>query len=386
MSARMKIRSAGVMLTLAATVSLAAFRPRDTPEEEFVAIVRAWVTMGLPSDWPQLEALPGVRWAPLPPKSLDNCAPDGGCFERHGVTNIGGRTVAVIATGARTMVFNIYFRNGGAPFGEAAILNALKAASLTTTLARCPGRDGTGSSNWYRLGGGNVSPSFLSVQPATARRNNEGFVLSAGTDLPKLQPNQLALYSEHCAAGAVQQPVATTKPHEQVAQTVVALLVPTRGAVSYDWKSLTALPIGINWDAAGAKRVDLSYRNDRNPFSLSGSVTLAGRSYSALASGTQTQVAVIYLDESQLHPRGEHMLGVVYQKGIAVQLRRCGPVYTESTNNWYALTSANTRPAMIRQSLRYDGNQVQDAYELRLDGSLPVRDPRDRDPGVNGCR
>ena len=302
------------------------------------------------------------------------------------MTNIGGRTVAVIATGARTMVFNIYFRNGGAPFGEAAILNALKAASLTTTLARCPVRGGTGSSNWYRLGGGNVSPSFLSVQPATARRNNEGFVLSAGADLPKLQPNQLALYSEHCAAGAVQQPVATTKPHEQVAQTVVALLVPTRGAVSYDWKSLTALPIGINWDAAGAKRVDLSYRNDRNPFSLSGSVTLAGRSYSALASGTQTQVTVIYLDESQLHPRGEHMLGVVYQKGIAVQLRRCGPVYTESTNNWYALTSANTRPAMIRQSLRYDGNQVQDAYELRLDGSLPVRDPRDRDPGVNGCR
>ena len=71
---------------------------------------------------------------------------------------------------------------------------------------------------------------------------------------------------------------------------------------------------------------------------------------------------------------------------IAVQLTRCGPVYTESTNNWYALTSAGTRPAMIRQSLRYDGNQVQDTYELRLDGSLPTRDPRDRDPSVNGCR
>ena len=318
----MKIRSDGVMLAFTTIVSLAAFRPRDTPEEEFGAIVRAWVTMGLPSDWAQLEALPNVRWASLPPKSLDNCAPDGG----------------------------------------------------------------TGSSNWYRLGGGNVSPSFLSVQPATARRNNEGFVLSSGADLPKLHPNQLALYSEQCAAGAVQQPVSTTRPHEQIAQTVVALLVPTSGAVSYDWKSLAALPIGISWDAAGAKRVDLSYRNDRNPYSLSGSVTLASRSFSALASGTQTQVKVIYLDESQLHPRGEHMLGVVYQKGIAVQLRRCGPVYTESTNNWYALTSANTRPAMIRQSLRYDGNQVQDAYELRLDGSLPVRDPRDRDPGVNGCR
>jgi hypothetical protein len=41
---------------------------------------------------------------------------------------------------------------------------------------------------------------------------------------------------------------------------------------------------------------------------------------------------------------------------------------------------------MLRQSLRLDGNQIQDAYELRLDGSLAKRDPRDRDPGVNGCR
>jgi hypothetical protein len=40
---------------------------------------------------------------------------------------------------------------------------------------------------------------------------------------------------------------------------------------------------------------------------------------------------------------------------------------------------------MVLQSIRYDGTQVQDAYELRLDGSLPARDSRDRDPGVNGC-
>jgi hypothetical protein len=60
-------------------------------------------------------------------------------------------------------------------------------------------------------------------------------------------------------------------------------------------------------------------------------------------------------------------------------------VYTESTNNWYSLTSAKTRPAMIRQSIHYDGNQVGDTYELRLDGTLPTRDARDRNPGTNGC-
>jgi len=30
--------------------------------------------------------------------------------------------------------------------------------------------------------------------------------------------------------------------------------------------------------------------------------------------------------------------------------------------------------------------QVRDTYQLRLDNTLPKRDPRDRDPGVGGCR
>jgi hypothetical protein len=73
-------------------------------------------------------------------------------------------------------------------------------------------------------------------------------------------------------------------------------------------------------------------------------------------------------------------------KGLDVGPTRCGPVYTASINNWYSVKSANSKPVMLRQSLRLDGNQIQDAYELRLDGSLPKRDARDRDPGVNGCK
>jgi hypothetical protein len=41
---------------------------------------------------------------------------------------------------------------------------------------------------------------------------------------------------------------------------------------------------------------------------------------------------------------------------------------------------------MLRQSLRLDGNQIQDTYELRFDNTPPKRDPRDRDPGVSGCK
>ena len=363
----------------------AAWRAPVAPADELAAIVKVFVGLPQPTDWSGLEQLPGVRWAPLPPASLANCAPDGGCFARQGRVSVGGRTMAVMATGARTMAMNVYFRNGGAPLGEAAVLSALQAASISTVLARCPVRGSRGTSRWYRLSGAGVAAGFLAVQPPNARGIGEGFVLSSGDRLPQLQPNQLALYSEQCTAGAPQSQVSTVLPHEALAATVVTLLVPST-SVAYDWAALAALPTDITWLGDGPVRGDLSVRGDRNPLIRTGTVTYAGREFSVMASGTPSQVKVIYFDEMQLHPRGEHMLGVVYQKGVAVQLTRCGPIYTESTNNWHSLTSPRTRPAMIRQSIRYDGQQVQDAYELRLDGSLPARDPRDRNPGVSGCR
>jgi len=41
---------------------------------------------------------------------------------------------------------------------------------------------------------------------------------------------------------------------------------------------------------------------------------------------------------------------------------------------------------MLRQSLSFDGKRVSDSYALRFDATLPPRDPRDRDPGVAGCK
>jgi hypothetical protein len=119
---------------------------------------------------------------------------------------------------------------------------------------------------------------------------------------------------------------------------------------------------------------------------LPGQLTLSGREFSVLASGQPAQVQLITFDEMRLHPRGEDLLGHLRTQGLDVKLTRCGPVYTESINNWYAVTSPKTRPAMLRQSLRLDGSQIQDAYEIRFDNTLPKRDPRDRDPGVSGCK
>lgn len=376
-------RAIVVRLTVATLLCWVPSASAQAPAaDQFAAVVKAWVGMGQPTDWDGVEGLPGIRWAALPPADLPNCLPDGSCYARQGTWTLEGRPIQVIATGARTMVFHVYFRNPGAPVGEEATLAALAKAGLTADLARCPVRGGQGSTNWYRLTGGE-SPSVLAIQMTRGQRPTEGFVLSGGEKLPGLQPNQVALYSEQCAPGAVQAPVSTLKPHERLAEIVVALLVPS-SAAPHTWAGLAGVPTDITW-LEGPTPVS-GFKGDPNPLMRSGRATWGGREFSVAATGTADQVKNVHLDELGLHPRGEHMLGVVYTKGIAVRLVRCGPVYTGSTNNWYSLESPRTRPAMIRQSIRYDGNQVQDAYELRLDGTLPPRDPRDRNPGVNGCQ
>jgi len=44
-----------------------------------------------------------------------------------------------------------------------------------------------------------------------------------------------------------------------------------------------------------------------------------------------------------------------------------------------------SKPVMLKQPLRPGGNQIQDAYELRLDGRLPKRVARESRSG-QGCR
>lgn len=352
---------------------------------ELAGIVKAFLSPELVLDWKGIEQLPGITWAAVPPTMLQNCLPDGGCFARQGRGTVAGRNLTTMASGARTIVSYVYLRNGSAAFGEGALLEALKEAGFTASLARCPARTGAGGTNWYRLTGEGREPGVLSVQTSCSGRPCEGFVLSRGEELPALQANQVSLYSEQCAAGAERKPVATGKPHEVLAEAIIALVPSAQGAV-LDWKALAALPAGITWNEGEPLRGPLSHL-DSNPMYLSGSAAYAGRKFSATATGTATEVKAVYLEENGMHARGEHLLGVVYEKArYTIQLVRCGPVYTASTNNWYRITGNGIRPVTIRQSIRYEDNQVQDSYALRLDGSLPARDPRDRDPGVNNCR
>jgi hypothetical protein len=357
------------------------------PEDDLAAAIKAFYSQSFTADWSGLEALPGIQWAPLPPTMLQNCLPDGGCFTRQGKATIGGHNLLAIASGARTIVANLYLRNATAPFGEAAALAALSGAGLTAELARCPVPGTPGGTNWYRLNGAGVNPGVLSVQTSCNGKPCEGFALSQGEELPALQPAQLKLYSEQCSAPpAERKAVSSVLPHEALAATIAALIPPATGPALSNWKALAALSTGIVWLDGGPKKMDLSFKSDPNPFAQTATLALAGRKFSILASGSAEQAKTVYFEEMGMHPRGEHMLGVLYTKGLQVQLARCGPVYTESTNNWYSVKSAGTHPVMLRQSIRYEGTQVQDEYELRLDNTLPKRDPRDRDTGVGGCQ
>lgn len=371
---------------LAFTTLAGPMAAQAAPEQEMVKLVQAFLARSLTNDWGDLSKLPGITWAPAP-QNLQNCLPDGGCTARQGRGTIAGRNLAVIASGARSMWNYIYLRNGSTPFGEPKLLAALTGAELDPQLARCPIPGKGGGTNWYRLRNAALNPGVLSIQTTCNGRPCEGFVLSVGEELPALQTNQVALYSEQCEPGAERIAVSNLKPHERLAEITVMLLAPASGPVLYDWKTLMGLATDITWNWEAPRPMDMSTTwNDTSPLGLTGNATWGGRKFSVIAAGTEAQVKAVYFDEQGQHARGEHMLGVVYERGIAVRLVRCGPVYSGSTNNWYSLQSARTRPAMIRQSIRYDGNQVNDSYAIRLDGTMPTRDPRDRNPGVNGCQ
>ncbi len=381
---RSSVRSRVLAAAMTSWCLVSGAASAGTPEEELVTTLKTLLAPGGFGDWSGIERVKTLEWAPLPPTMLEHCLPDGGCFTRQGVGTFGGRKLVAIATGARTFPNFIYLRNTGVPIGESPVLAALQQAGFSAELARCPlSSSSGGSTNWYRLKSPDTPPGILAIQSICNGKVCEGFTLSQGEELAPLQPKQLALYTEQCgASGAERRPVATVLPHEQLARTMVALLPPASGL--YDWAGLKEKAPEIAWVGQPSK-FDGTYRKDPNPLIQGGSAKYAGREIRVAASGTPTEVRRIEFEEGGLHPRGEDVLAALRAQGLVLQIARCGPAYTESTLNWYRVTSPNTRPAILEASVRQEGKQEQDAYKLLLDASLPERDPRDLDPGVGRC-
>jgi len=271
------MRIVRVAAVIAASCLAAAAQAADV--DDLVDLLTAPLAKHFVNDWREIEKLRGLRWAPLPPKMLEHCLPDGGCFTRSALAEVGGRNLTLVVSGARTMTGNFYFRNTGAPFGEQAVLTALKRAGYTSELKRCPVPGSAGSQNWYRLSSARSQRGHLAIQTSCKGQPCEGFVVLPGNELPPLQPNQLRMYSEQCAGSASERkPVSTVLPHEQLAATLVALLPPP-GPPGFDWKTLTDLPLGIQWHADGAKKGNLSSKDDPYPWMHQGQANYSGRSF-----------------------------------------------------------------------------------------------------------
>ena len=83
----------------------------------------------------------------------------------------------------------------------------------------------------------------------------------------------------------------------------------------------------MEFDFAAANGLDVQTRSQ--PYSITGSLALAQRQFSLIASGTQSRPQTVYLDEGGLHPRGEDVLRLLQSQGFDVKLRAAGQ-FTQS--------------------------------------------------------
>lgn len=176
----------------------------QSPAARFAAVVGALMhpasaPQGSYYDWLFIERAPGVKWAPLPPDSLDKPLSDGHYFRRNGTIALGAAPMKIMAAGARTMIFNHYFKNEGQALGEAQVVAALRASGLTVTTARCGTNPALRAPTWYRLSGGGKRPALLWVaQPRGASSPWEGFNLALDPTLKPMTPQERMVYTDRC--------------------------------------------------------------------------------------------------------------------------------------------------------------------------------------------
>ncbi|PZU59761.1 MAG: hypothetical protein DI547_04545 [Sphingobium sp.] len=150
-------------------------------------------------DWRYIETAPFIAWAALPPQMLDKPMSNGEYFRRAGIATIARQQFKVLAGGARTMVMNLYFRNDGAPVGEAALLSALREAGYAAAPIRCAKAKGFPIPTWYRLSGPGKLPATMWVAPARGGQQPwEGFSLQLDGKLAPMSPQEAAVYTDRC--------------------------------------------------------------------------------------------------------------------------------------------------------------------------------------------
>ena len=366
--------ASGAMITAWACAGANAHAPED-------AFARAVAAIMLPAsahhgfnDWGYLDSVKQVRWEPLPPNMLIEGLPDGAYFTRKGMMSAGTGLVSVTATGVRTMVINVYFRNHGAAMGEAAALAALNRAGFALELTRCPIKASPAAgAKWWRLKGPGKQPAWLHSQTRCDGVTCEGYALLLGETLASMTPPEQRLYTDRCAAGATAtQPAAAAEWDEQLAS-LLAALIPPQGAAAVAWNALEkATP--VRWTPLPPQEISRPYWEDGNHHYREGTTDLGGRVLQVTATGTQDSVLNIYFQDQAMHADRGDALRALWRKGYDVRLARCGKLYQLSTQTWYRVTGPASRPVMVQRGMRCDTTacpRADESYRLALTGALP---------------
>jgi len=362
----------------------------DQLAQVVVALMQPAGSEGSYGDWLQIEAVKQIRWEPLPPKMLDDALPDGSYFTRRGLANLGGRPFGVVATGARTMVINIYFRNvGKSPVGEPAVVGALQKQGFSLDLARCPIKGSAGAGNkWWRFQGPNKRPAYFNSQTDCNGTKCEGYALLLGETLPTMTPQQQRFYTDRCSGEAAGQATATPTAWDEQLASLFMVLIPLERSGAVAWPEIDKAKM-VTWAPMPPQQMPIPPWSDKeNHFYRGGQADLGGRVLYLTATGSKDEVRNVHAEDAETQANRGDVFKVMQQKGFDVQLVRCGKLYQLSAAKWYRVTGQGKRPVILMRNVRCDTvacPKGQENYTLELDGVLPEFQAGEVEAVSGGC-
>lgn len=314
-------------------------------------------------DWGDLESVSTVRWQPLPPNMLDDGLPDGSYFTRRGLAQIDGRPVGIVATGARTMVTNLYFRNVGAPIGDGAVIAPLERLGIQAELLRCPIGTAGGGDRWWRISGAGKRAAVLQSQTNCNGKRCEGYALLLDGTLASMSPQERRLYTDRCTGAQAGTALPSLPPWDVQLAAIFDAWIRAGTADGIAWDALGAIG-AIHWQSPMPQESTQPWKEPfPYRFARSGEADLGARMMQATATGERTAAMALYLEDRRTQPSRGNVLASLQGRGYQVTLLRCGKVYTRSSRNWYEIKRAGAPSALLAFGLRCDSDTCPKADE-----------------------
>jgi hypothetical protein len=306
-------------------------------------------------------------------------SPDGNFFARPGQASVAGRTLTVVASGARSMVFSIYLRDPTPPMDPEALVAGFRQAGFAVAPARCPlDPRRAAPRRWYRLGLSRKKPAFLMAGPLQS--GGSGYTLYLA-DLPPMTQSEATLYTDDCGGAGARTvggaPTARPATGQAGIVAVIEALLRAPGApANLPWATLANLPV-VTWKSTTPMKMTSPYPDvgaDNNPRLLEGEFKTATTRMQAIATGDERAANRFMLRDGQHLPRGA-VFDALARDGYAITALRCGKPYIETSQAWFRISGPGKQPAILYRAHHNSDGILSEDYALRLDNALPPAEP-----------